>query len=447
MAHLCLTYMAFDHFHPLTRDDQVRLSLHKGDYAFADYASSYWATHLIEGIRDAPKSPAVDLRALIEAIGVFLDVQRASRHDPLVVSKTLQTQLAPIEYCSEYHEICQAVVSTKNQLLPTGKGPLKEEVLHIAKVMDNWRSEMELVFQSVNSTDAEKQNLEVFYGPHPFKCLRLNCRFYHEGFARESQRKQHNEKHERAFLCTERGCPWETIGYTSSKELRAHMKECHEEPKYPEEGDEERPSASRKVGHTFQCALCPKEFTRGYNLRAHLRTHADERPFVCADCGKAFARQGDRKRHQGLHSSDKKFICCWNEQRGCGRRFARAEALDRHHRSDAGRDCIRGLHEKARENGGWNVQQETTDNGTFGHIPQSVGDPMQTQSTYDNSDQMPWASQPLFPAAFLAHHPAFATMDWSSMSLNLPDEDNDATSGSGSAHGTDWAGGSHEASV
>ena len=52
----------------------------------------------------------------------------------------------------------------------------------------------------------------------------------------------------------------------------------------------------------FQCTLCPKRFTRAYNLRSHLRTHTDERPFVCSVCGKAFARQHDRRRHEGLHS-------------------------------------------------------------------------------------------------------------------------------------------------
>jgi hypothetical protein len=422
----------------------VRISLHKGDYAFADYASSYWATHLIEGVRDAGKSPTVDLRALIEAIGVFLDVQRASRPDPLIVSKTLQTQLAPLEYCNEYHEICQAVVSTKNQLLPTGKGPLKEEVLHIAKVMGKWRSEIELAFQSVNATDAEKQSLELFYGPHPFKCSRLNCRFYHEGFALESQRKQHNDKHERAFLCTERGCPWETIGYTSSKELRAHIKECHEEPEYPEEDDDEGPSASRKAVRWFQCTLCRKRFTRAYNMRAHLRTHTDERPFVCSICGKAFARQADRARHEGLHSGHRKFICRGSLREGndwgCGRRFARADALGRHFRSEAGRICIRPLlEEEAQEKRNWNPkgQQETTGNGTFGLSSHALSDPMQTPSAYDNS------GQPLLPAALLAQYPALVTMDWSSMSLNVPDEDNDATSGSGSVHGTDWAGGSY----
>ncbi|CAI6332799.1 unnamed protein product [Periconia digitata] len=442
MAHLCLTYMSFDHFHPLTRDDQVRISLHKGDYAFADYASSYWANHLIEGVRDAGKSPTVDLRALIEAIGVFLDVQRASRQDPLVVSKTLQTQLAPLEYCSEYQEICQAVVSTKNQLLPTGKGPLKEEVLHIAKVMGKWRSEIELVFQSVNATDAEKQSLELFYGPHPFKCSRLNCRFYHEGFELDSQRKLHNDKHERAFLCTKRGCPWETIGYTSSKELRAHTKECHEEPEYPEEDDEERPSANRKAVNRFQCTLCPKRFTRAYNLRAHMRVHTDERPYVCSVCGMAFARHADRARHEGLHSGERKFICRGSLQDGspwgCGRRFTRADALGRHFRSEAGRICIQPLlKEEAQKKGDWipNGQQETTNNGMFGLFPNASSDPMQTPSAYDNS------GQPLLPATLLAQYPALATMDWNSMSLDVPDEDNDATSGSGSTHELDRAGG------
>lgn len=54
---------------------------------------------------------------------------------------------------------------------------------------------------------------------------------------------------------------------------------------------------------TFECTLCPKRFTRAYNLRSHLRTHTDERPFVCTVCGKAFARQLERKRHERLHHS------------------------------------------------------------------------------------------------------------------------------------------------
>ncbi|KAK9463465.1 uncharacterized protein V1516DRAFT_667837 [Lipomyces oligophaga] len=104
----------------------------------------------------------------------------------------------------------------------------------------------------------------------------------------------------------------------------------------------------------YACTLCSKRFTRGYNLRSHLRTHTDERPFKCSFCNKAFARQHDRKRHESLHSGVRKFEChgtlsdgvtVW----GCGRKFARADALGRHFRSEAGRECIRPLVEEEKQ--------------------------------------------------------------------------------------------------
>ncbi|KFY00992.1 hypothetical protein V490_01123, partial [Pseudogymnoascus sp. VKM F-3557] len=111
--------------------------------------------------------------------------------------------------------------------------------------------------------------------------------------------------------------------------------------------DNGNPKRVQKHPATFQCTLCPKRFTRAYNLRSHLRTHTDERPFVCTVCSKAFARQHDRKRHEGLHSGEKKFVCKGElkqgGQWGCGRRFARADALGRHFRSEAGRICIKPL--------------------------------------------------------------------------------------------------------
>lgn len=109
----------------------------------------------------------------------------------------------------------------------------------------------------------------------------------------------------------------------------------------------------RQLAHAYECEICGKVFSRPYNLRLHAKTHLTEKPYGCLFCDRHFARTHDRKRHELLHEGEKKFKCSGflkdrKTMWGCGRKFARADALGRHFRTETGWQCIKPLMDELR---------------------------------------------------------------------------------------------------
>lgn len=93
----------------------------------------------------------------------------------------------------------------------------------------------------------------------------------------------------------------------------------------------ERSSPETPSQKKHKCPYCSTEFTRHHNLKSHLLTHTQEKPFVCHTCNQRFRRLHDLKRHTKLHSGERPHVC-----EKCGRKFARGEALRRHQKGAGG---------------------------------------------------------------------------------------------------------------
>ena len=324
LIELCLKYLSLPAFSHARCDDQIREHARTGTFAFFEYALASWTAHL-EHILEKCDSSASVPESLAHVLQAFfhmhwIPAKRKTRPPKRI--QELTDHIFHFEHCVKIKDS----LSSMHCLMTTNLPDL--EAVHTLDLF-SFLTRVRVIIEDLAAKPDITFGMQQLYGQQLYKCPRIYCKSFHEGFANMAQRDSHVERHDRSHICKITGCLYATLGYPKAEDLARHNKTAHFDIATEEDFStlfddgtqvddhasgkpfvrdaEQRSRGIQQYPAIFQCTLCPKCFTRKYNLRAHLRAHTDERvelPFVCTVCGRAYARQHDCRRHEARHRGE-----------------------------------------------------------------------------------------------------------------------------------------------
>ena len=277
MSALCLNYLTFECFEEHIDTDQLIEFGREGYFAFQDYAIAQWADHLSAWIK-----------SLNEEIQDKSNIEKQISDIVLIFGDRFRTDLAALEIdqdlmlqCDQLQSLdCSptiAVVWKHIKAFKTLQQDQQDKVslLSLGKALEMSRSILEGLSTLASKGNAEAHSLLSLYGENWFKCSRLSCYYFHEGFPSWSSRQGHYDRHDRPFRCEEEDCPAGAIGFASLKELEKHKRNMH--PGIGKLSSTfarlKKMTAAEALLERYPCPVCPAKFPTRVDCRIHMRIH------------------------------------------------------------------------------------------------------------------------------------------------------------------------------
>ena len=198
----------------------MREFIKTGHYSFAEYAIAYWAEHLLSAMTSVDV-PSLELLAV--AIRGFLKAHFSPTASKQTIPKRIEKIIDKYQTYEFHNDLGQAIALLEARKL---SNPNKENVINnlgLEEILGRIRSLME----SMSISEGNKESLRRTYGTNIFKCTRIDCKGFFEGFLERDECHQHQKMHDRQFYCTFEGCVSAESGFTSSGQLERHFERLH----------------------------------------------------------------------------------------------------------------------------------------------------------------------------------------------------------------------------
>ncbi|KAL5380194.1 hypothetical protein DPSP01_007994 [Paraphaeosphaeria sporulosa] len=310
LATLCLQYLTFPCFQTKISIEkpELRKMMLEGQFAFQDYAVAKWFQHVNAFVKfgkdllqDWTKAEEL-VREMSHAIDNFMDhYHEENFNEPQNIVEECRETCKSFEEQDFYEDL---VVLTSHIYTFQKKGfeaRHKVSIKSLEYALNRNRKFVEDTASKLKGT--ELATFQQFYdNERPYKCTKITCMYFSEGFREARAKKRHVNIHDRPFQCEVPDCLG-AEGFANSKDLEKHTRSFH--PEISDLAVRFNSTHIKKTKATHTCPLCGKSFTRKLILDDHVMSHKGIRNQECEECGKAFTRKNDLRRHQKIHERGK----------------------------------------------------------------------------------------------------------------------------------------------
>jgi hypothetical protein len=303
LATLCLQYLTFPCFETEEGEDtkEFREMMLKGHFAFQDYAVAKWFHHVNAFVNNGQRflDEAIDSDGQLTMLSGAID-EFMSRYEEV------DWDNGRVQNCTSTCKVFESHLLHENLLLLTShiytfqqKGFEARHKISIKSLNTALERNRKLLEETKDISKPEMAAYSRFYDEKKrFKCTKITCRYFSQGFTDAKAKKRHIGIHERPYQCEVSDCLG-AEGFANEKDLKNHIRSFH--PELSDLAETFNSSIAKRAKADFACIFCGQTFTRRFHCKNHEKAHRGERDHECPECGRAFTRMNDMQRHRKIH--------------------------------------------------------------------------------------------------------------------------------------------------